>query len=137
MELTAKTGSAIKHRLAIVDKVGTCISLTCAVHCMALPLIITILPFMGLGFLAGGTFEFGMIFFSLTLATMSLCWGTRIHGNRQILLFILAALIFFLTGHSIESHWHWIFMAVGGTSLAFGHILNNRLCRSCPDCSGH
>ena len=41
-----------------LDKLGMTASLTCAVHCMAMPLVITILPYVGLSFIASEGFEY-------------------------------------------------------------------------------
>lgn len=137
--------------LSRLDCIGTCVSLACAVHCMALPFVLYLLPFLGLSLLAEDQFEIAIIAVSLLIAVTSLCWGARIHHKRRTLLFVLVAAAFFIlartigvnehltTGHlSVEQHHsplHWYLMALGGLSLAAGHLLNRRLCRSCPSCA--
>ncbi len=121
-----------------LDKIGTVISSACAVHCIAMPFLLTSLPFLGLGFLAHGMFDIVMISIAVTLALLSLCWGHRIHGSYKTFLFIAAALSFFALGHWYEEEsFHWAFMTAGGVSLASGHILNRKLCRSCNSCCKH
>lgn len=117
-----------------LDKVGTWVSLGCAIHCVLVPFFITILPLLGLSFLKEGPFEVGMIIFAVTVATLSLCWGSRIHGTHKTLLFVAAALVFFIFGHEHHSSAHWYFMATGGLCLVAGHLLNRHLCRTCSDC---
>ena len=92
---------------------------------------------MGLSILASSTFEIAIIGFSVTLATLSFCWGTRLHGQRRTLLFVLSALVLFFFGHDLEGPMHWVVMAIGGASLAAGHLVNRRLCNSCTECAGH
>jgi hypothetical protein len=121
-----------------LDTIGACVSFACAVHCVALPLVITLLPLLGLGFLAGHAFESAMLIIAVSLATASLCWGSSIHGKRQILLFLLAAVILFSSGFFMfEGNKHWVLIGLGGFCLAAGHILNRRLCRACAHCKSH
>ena len=130
-QTTARTQNSL-------DVIGACVSFACAVHCVALPLVITLLPLLGLGFLADHTFESIMLVVSVTLATASLCWGSSIHGKRQILLFLLAAVILFSIGFfAVEGTNHWVLIGLGGFCLASGHILNNKLCRACGHCKTH
>ena len=121
-----------------LDQIGTIISSACAIHCLAMPLVLTMLPFLGLGFLAHGAFDIVMIGVAMSLALMSLCWGYRIHKSLKTFLFLIAAATFFYVGHEFEgNHLHWLLMTLGGFSLAGGHLLNRKLCKSCRDCCTH
>ena len=126
-----------KRVLSVLDRVGACASTACAVHCILLPFLITALPFVGLGVLASTAFELSMIGFSVTLATLSFCWGSRLHGEWRTLLFVLSALALFLFGHEVEGPLHWVVMAIGGGALATGHFINRKLCRTCTQCDAH
>ena len=126
-----------KRVLAVLDRIGVCASSACAVHCLLLPFLITALPFMGLSVLASSAFELSMIGFSILLASASFCWGSRLHGEWRTLLFVLSALMLFIFGHDIEGPLHWVVMAIGGFSLAAGHLVNRRLCRTCTECADH
>jgi hypothetical protein len=126
-----------KKTVATLDRVGACISFACALHCILLPFVITALPLIGLGIVASSQFEVAIIGLSITLATASFCWGSRIHGKRRTLLFLLAALLLFFVGHDLDGSMHWIVMSLGGVSLAAGHLINRRLCRSCEQCHDH
>lgn len=64
-----------------VDTTGACLSFACAVHCMAMPLLITILPLIGLGFLANERAELILITGAIGLAIGSLVWGVRHHRS--------------------------------------------------------
>lgn len=127
--------TAPSRTLERLDQIGTIISSACAVHCLAMPLVLTMLPFLGLGFLAHGAFDVVMITVAMSLALMSLCWGYRIHKSLKTFLFLIAAATFFFVGHEFEgNHLHWLLMTLGGLSLAGGHLLNRKLCKSCQDC---
>jgi hypothetical protein len=143
---TERTGTSLR----VLDTVGGTLSFACAAHCLLLPLFLTALPLLGLGFLAETRFELAMVVVALTLATGSLCWGIKVHGQWKMVSFLLAAGLFFYLGHDLGSHsphgdhshaadatTHWILMGIGGLSLAVGHFVNLRLCRSCHTCASH
>lgn len=124
--------------LGKMDTVGACLSLACAAHCIAMPLIITILPLLGLGVFAHSEFETVMFTVTISLAIASLCWGTMIHRNFRVLFFIAAALIlFYLGGFSIHDQSEAWLVGFGGVCLALGHLMNRRLCKSCTHCCEH
>ena len=123
--------------LAMLDRVGACVSAACALHCLLMPVVITFLPLIGIGFLAEGTFESVMIGVALAIASLSLAWGIRVHGRRDLILLIPAAALLFGYGHLFSGDAHWVLMALGGCALAIGHFVNRRLCKTCPDCRGH
>ena len=119
-----------------VDRVGAVVSFACAVHCLALPLCLSVLPLLGLGFLASEGFEVGMIGFALLFATLSLCWGSRVHGRKHLFTFIAVALVLFSAAHEFgHDVGHSILMGLGGLLLVSAHILNRRLCKSCNSCN--
>jgi hypothetical protein len=65
------------------DRAGTWLSLLCAVHCMASPLVVTILPLAGLSFLVQEVTEGFLLAASAALAAASLCWGFRLHRRAR------------------------------------------------------
>ncbi|MEO7072934.1 MAG: MerC domain-containing protein, partial [Rhodanobacter sp.] len=54
------------------DRVGATASFLCAVHCAALPFVLALLPFVGLGFLADHRFERGFVLFACVLGGIAL-----------------------------------------------------------------
>jgi hypothetical protein len=81
MNTAAKIGNSNAWGLPMVDGVGATVSFACAVHCVAMPLLLASLPLLGLGFLATRGFEAGMIGIAFMLALVSLTWGLRRHGR--------------------------------------------------------
>jgi MerC mercury resistance protein len=120
---------------AHVDLVGTCASLVCALHCLTVPLLVTVLPLAGTGMLLGGSLEVLFIVASVALAIGSLCWGFRRHRRWRVFIVLGAALTMiavgrFLAGESYEL----VFVVIGAVFLAGGHLLNRYLCRTCVVC---
>ena len=58
---------------ARIDLVGACASLVCALHCLTVPLPVTVLPLAGAGVVLEGSLEVLFIAVSVALATGSLC----------------------------------------------------------------
>ncbi|HEY2583370.1 MAG TPA: MerC domain-containing protein, partial [Mucilaginibacter sp.] len=54
----------VKHKSGL-DNVGMTASVLCAIHCALVPLLITSLPLLGLGFLANPWLEWSMIILAL------------------------------------------------------------------------
>ncbi len=144
-----------------IDKVGVYASLLCAVHCIAMPMLLTILPLLGLSVLLDSTLEKFFVLFFVVLAIFNTCWGYKDHKKNRVLflsLFGSALLIianFFFShshGHSHEGHFHGdhfhgevaraqdssvnlTILVVGAIMVASGHLLNRYFCKQCKDCS--
>lgn len=134
--------SSEKHGLSVrhpdLDKMGAAAALTCAVHCAAMPLVITLLPLFGLTFLADERLEWGLLALSASLGVSSLCLGYREHRSRRALAVLAVGLSLLALGRiSEEREWgRWAVLVVvaGGSTVAASHLLNRRLCRTCRRC---
>lgn len=113
-------------------------SLLCAVHCALMPLVITLLPLIGLAFLANEWVEWLLLGASGALGVSSLCLGYRAHGRRRPLAVLATGLALVALGRAAHAG-HWrpydvTLLVVGGFTIATSHYLNRRLCRSCHAC---
>jgi hypothetical protein len=54
-----------------MDSLGTTVSIACAIQCTFFPLLISVLPLVGLGFLAGDGVEQGFIITSVILLSVA------------------------------------------------------------------
>ena len=121
-----------------LDKAGAVASLTCAVHCAVMPLVVTLLPLVGLTFLADERVEWGLLAVSATLGVSSLCFGLREHGSRRALIILAVGLSLLALGRiSEEREWgRWAVLVVvaGGCTVAASHLLNRHLCHTCRRC---
>lgn len=126
---------------AVVDRLGISASTLCAIHCLALPLLISILPAIGLGFFVETPFEGVMIATSITIAAISLGSSWRLHRRWNALMMMTSGallLIFNFLGHEshapvIETLHPWI-AGLAGLMIASAHWINLRICRSCTAC---
>jgi len=132
--------TTLTHRLKRVDldKAGATASLACAVHCAAMPLVITLLPLLGLTFLADERLEWGLLGLSALLGVSSLCLGFREHGHRRALAILAVGLSLMALGRIAEER-QWgrasvLVVVLSGSTIAASHLLNRRLCHACRRC---
>lgn len=111
-----------------IDSVGTCLSLLCAVHCIALPILILLIP--SFGFLMAENYERIFVAGTICLALFSLVLGAISHRQAKPFYFfgIAVASILFAETYGEESFMHRVFFLVGAVFLATTHIINRRLC---------
>ncbi len=118
-----------------LDNVGMTASVLCAIHCAIVPLLITSLPLLGLGFLANPWFEWGMILFALCIGTCAI-GITYIRKRHSILPFILLILgfIIIILGHLFVTSWREaIIVPIGGLLIAAAHFFNYKYAKVCAD----
>ncbi len=119
----------------LVDTTGACLSVACAIHCLAMPLLVAVLPLIGLGFLATERAELVLITGAIGLAIGSLAWGVRHHRRWRALLILIVAVAFIATARTaVEGTFEVVFYGIGGVFLAAAHLVNRHLCKTCPTC---
>lgn len=83
-----------------LDAAGIVASWMCAVHCLVLPLFISILPLGGLSFLLDETTEFGFIFATIVIALLSLLPAYfKQHGKLRSLVFFVNGIFLIVISH--------------------------------------
>ncbi|MET0289726.1 MAG: MerC domain-containing protein [Pseudoxanthomonas sp.] len=118
------------HRL--IDRFGAAGSLLCAVHCAVLPLLLAVLPSLGLSSLLGEGVEWATVVFVSVLGLFSLVWGYRRHRIFRALSLLLAGLAALWTGLlypplHLSVVPHAVVMTLGGTLVGLAHVVNLRL----------
>jgi hypothetical protein len=71
-----------------IDSLGTSVSIACAIQCSVFPLLIGVLPLLGLGFLLGEGVEKVFLATSAVLAVGSFSWGFGYHRRFYVFLFL-------------------------------------------------
>lgn len=120
------------------DKIGFAASSICAVHCMIVPLVITLMPFISLGFIESEAFENTFFIASMICGLGAVCFGNTFKKNKLIF-FILSfgMLLLWLANFAHERNWNpqsSLIMIFAGIFMCLGHWLNNKLCNSCHSC---
>lgn len=128
---------------ALVDRTAVGLSLLCAVHCLALPLAIALLPSLSALGLADEAFHTWLALAVIPLSAFALTLGCKAHRQMVVFYTGLAGLSLLclplLLGHELlgESGEKTLTLA-GAVLIAASHIKNFRLCRQsraceCPD----
>ncbi|MBT4160299.1 MAG: MerC domain-containing protein [Gammaproteobacteria bacterium] len=128
-----------KQERQVLDTIAVVLSGVCMLHCLALPLVLTIFPILNIALLDEPTFHLIMIVFILPISLVALTIGCRQHKDPLTMilggvgLVVLSFTAFFghdlfgLTGERIVT-------SIGGLILAVAHIQNYRCCRR-DDCN--
>lgn len=111
-----------------LDFIGFSASLACAIHCAALPFLLTLAPLMGLEMLDNPWIEYAFIGLSIVIASSALLHGYRRHHKKPMAL-IIVALGFLLIGAGQTLPFEWteiLLTASGGLVVALAHLVNWR-----------
>jgi hypothetical protein len=119
---------------ARADTLGMCVAGACAVHCIATPLIVGILPVVGLPLLDPRT-EWLFLSCSLVLSSVAVFSGcVRHHRWLPVAMFVGGAATL-LASHAVlddDGTAARAAIAVGAALVIGAHLLNIRLCRCTP-----
>jgi hypothetical protein len=149
-----------------LDVVGATASALCAIHCIAMPILLATLPALGLRFLLSHNVERGFVIGAVILAIANTCWGFRTHRKTRVIWLAVIGGLFLLIAtfghshatpdsHACQDHAHHAHehheeesrpqSSLGGLSMLLGgaaflisaHFLNRRFCKSCHHCHHH
>ncbi len=91
-----------EHGAGGVERVATWLTLACAVHCMAVPLVTSFAPLFDLGSFDTPWVEQLLVGSVIVLAVVSSVLGYRRHRDVRVPAFVLSALSLYLVGHALE-----------------------------------
>lgn len=116
----------------LLDRIGATGSLLCAIHCALLPLLIALLPSLGLSAWLAPGLETGFVLFATLFGLAVLVWSYRRHRAMRALGLLLPGLLVLWVGvlypplhHSLVPH--AVAMTLGGTLVGLAHVANLRL----------
>ena len=123
-------------RLQQADRLGFAASMLCALHCAAMPLLLALLPTLGISVAGWIDIDQALVVFATLLAASTLTIGWRRHRAYRAWSLLLPALglLWFATFGPFHAHpgeagaWlHASMMVAGGLLLAAAHLTNMRL----------
>ena len=131
----AKNDYAVAPR-SWIDSLGATVSIACAIQCSVFPLLVGVLPLLGLGFLLGDGIEKIFVTTSMVIAVSSFTWGFRYHRRFHIFVFLVSSLALIIAGRFwVDERYETPIVISGTLVLAAGHFLNRRLCNLCKECA--
>jgi hypothetical protein len=100
-----------------------------------MPVLIGVLPLVGLAFVAEERFEWAVMGLVAVLAIGSALWGYQKHRALRVLMSFAGALGLLALGLLLEHHTSWGhgLVVLGGLAVAATHLMSARLCRQCTD----
>ncbi len=118
-----------------LDRIGVFLSATCLLHCLALPVLLTIAPITQTGLMDEQTFHLILLWFILPVSLIALGIGCRQHKDLIIVLLGgtgLSLLLFAgLLGHTyLSPPTERVLTVVAGLILAAAHLRNFKICRA-------
>lgn len=120
-----------RHK-AFLDKIALALSGLCLLHCLMLPLVVAVLPFLGQ--FGNDHFHAELLLFVIPLSVIALGVGYRRHRHAEVLVFGALGLIILAIGgtfvHDTYGEMADRAMTVtGSVILAFTHYQNFRLAK--------
>ena len=113
------------------DRVGIAGSLLCAIHCALMPLILSVLPALGVGLLSSVDLDQAFVIFATLLGIATLSTGFRRHRAHHAWAILVPGLAMVWAGSFTTLHDHSIghalMMSAGGLLIAAAHFTNLRL----------
>ena len=124
----------------VADKAAIGLSMACAVHCLAVPVLVVLLPAVASFYLFDEAFHLWMLVAVVPTSVVALTLGCRKHGSYAVLvpgllgIATLCAAVWI--GHDVlGEQGEKLLTVLGATMVAAGHLWNHRLCsRSSCEC---
>lgn len=111
-----------------LDFIGFSASLLCGVHCISLPLLLSMSSLSGLAWLENALLESGLILFSLVLASWSLIQSYRKqHGRLDAFALMFAGFASIILSRFLTENLEPLLMLLGGVLVALAHFYNWKL----------
>lgn len=115
--------------LRYLDRIAISLSAVCIVHCLAVPLIVAVLPIAALGFGGGSHFHASMLWLVVPVSVVGLLLGYREHRRGRIVATgILGMIVVAYAG--VYGHGQWtltseiLVSTLGSLVLAGAHWAN-------------
>lgn len=117
---------------ALFDKIAVGLSGLCLLHCLLLPFVVAVLPFLGQ--LDGDHLHTEMLIFVIPVSVVALAVGFRRHGQINVIISGAAGLIILTTGALVVHDLYGLIAdrmmtVMGSIVLAFTHYQNFRLAK--------
>jgi len=116
----------------VTDKFAIGLSLICAIHCLALPILLIILPSMIALQLDNEIFHTLIIITVLPVSIFALTLGYKQHKRNWLLILGFTGLLLLVIAVILGEE---MLTVLGASLVAAGHLWNFRLCQQFADCA--
>lgn len=120
----------------MLDRLGIAATSLCALHCILLPILLPVLPLLGLSFLADHTWEHVFLLLTAILGTVALFSGfKRYHKKLYPFYLLYLGVGIYWIKHDFSEQYHMFFILGGAALIVAAHFINLKLCNSCKSCA--
>ncbi|MBS0225064.1 MAG: MerC domain-containing protein [Proteobacteria bacterium] len=117
-----------------IDRIGATGSFLCAIHCLAAPLVLALIPTLGAAAWFGDRIEIGFVLFVSVVGLLSTLSSWRRHRRHHIPATMVLGIAVLWTGILVprihhQLTWHVLAMGTGGLLVASAHLANLRASR--------
>ena len=115
------------------NRISALLSLACAIHCAAMPMLISILPLIGMQFLASHLLEGMLLAFGVGFGIYGVI-RSYVYQHRDIrpVIFLATGTVMIAGGFFFApEHIEPFMVSIGAISIAVAQVLNIRSCKRC------
>lgn len=117
-----------------IDRIGATGSFLCAIHCLAAPLVLALIPTLGAAAWFGDRVEIGFVLFVSVVGLLSTLSSWRRHRRHHIPATMVLGIAVLWAGILVprlhhQLIWHVLAMGTGGLLVASAHLANLRASR--------
>jgi len=117
----------------IRDKLAITLSMICVVQCLALPVIISMMPLLDIWWLSDSVLHPFLLIFVIPLTFYTLVPAYRRHGSTFPLIVAVPGLLFLMAGAFMEQTlMEKVLTVIGACLVAVAHLRNIYLTRQIP-----
>ena len=119
----------------MLDKLGITATSLCALHCILLPIILPMLPLLGLSFLADHGWEHVFLLITAAMGTIALFSGFHRYHKKLYPFYSLAlGGLIYAFKDVLGAEYEPAIITIGASLIVLAHIMNIKLCKSCKTC---
>ncbi|MBU2878500.1 MULTISPECIES: MerC domain-containing protein [Alteromonadaceae] len=126
---------ATSENKSVMDRVGIWTSSICALHCLLLPILIPLVPFVSASFFAQDWFEKTILTLSMIVGFWALLFGFyRYHRQLYPIYSLLLGGLIYWNKDMFGEAYEPFTIGLGALLIVAAHVANIRLCKSCDTC---
>lgn len=121
--------SRTSSSLRVADGAAVCLSAACLVHCLAVPLLLSVSPWVVPGLFRDEAFHLFAVALALPVSAFGIGLGLRQHRRPEVLLLAAAGLLAMAAGAlaAPTERFEVLLTVAGVSSLALAHLRNWQL----------
>lgn len=121
-----------------IDQIAIALSAVCMIHCLAVPVLVAVLPIAAITFSTGTHFHELMLWVVVPTSLAGFVFGVRVHRQFGIALVGVVGMslvaVAALIGHDAWAHWIEVGVSIlGSLILAAAHWQNFKQVRLCHE----